>query len=37
MIIEDESDKKQQDEGKAEIQIRRKSMRTKKRDDNLIA
>jgi predicted transcriptional regulator len=37
MIFEDESDKKQQDEGKAEIQIRRKSMRTKKRDDNSIA
>lgn len=37
MIIEAESDKKQQDEGKAEIQIRRKSMRTKRRDDNLIA
>jgi predicted transcriptional regulator len=37
MIIENESDKKQHDEGKAEIKIRRKSMRTKRRDDNLIA
>jgi predicted transcriptional regulator len=37
MKIEDECDRKQLDDGKAEIQVRRKSMRTKKRDENLIA
>ena len=37
MKIEDECDRKQLDDGKAEIQVRSKSMRTKKRDENLIA